>query len=97
MCLIKRYESIKKYNNQSDVERKDWYWYDRLDIIFETHENITSSSLANKSTGIIEEIEIKQEDCKKLKGKNNVKVILIAIIEINQSCEKIWEQKMNFE
>lgn len=98
MRLIKRYESIKKYNNQSGVERKDWYWYDKLDIIFGTRENITPSSLANKSTGIIEEeVEVKKESCKKLKGKNNVEVISTAIVEMNQSRERIWEQKMNFE
>jgi hypothetical protein len=99
MRLIKRYEGIKKHNNQSGVEHKDWYWYDKLDIIFGTRENITPSSLANKSTGIIEEeVEIKKENCKKLKGKdNNVEVMSMVIVEMNQSRKRIWEQKMNFE
>lgn len=97
MRLIKRYESIKKYNNQSGVERKDWNWYDKLDIIFGNRENITPSFLVNKSTGIIEEEVIKKESCKKVKGKSNVDVMSIAIVEMSQSRERIWEQKMSFE
>ncbi|CAI2200052.1 8716_t:CDS:2, partial [Funneliformis geosporum] len=31
-------------------EAKDWYWYDKLDVIFGTRENITPSCLVNKST-----------------------------------------------
>jgi len=79
------------------VERKDWYWYDKLDIIFGIRENITPSFLANKSTDIIEETEIKKESCKKPKGKNNVEVMSMAMVEMNQSRERIWEQKMNWE
>ena len=26
--LLTKYESIKKHNNQTDKERKDWYWYE---------------------------------------------------------------------
>ena len=103
-CLIKKYEDIKKHNNQSGVDRKDWCWYDQLDEIFGIRENITPSFLANRSTDIIEDIEeaveankenqVKKENHKKQKGKNNVEVILMAIVEMNQSREKIWEQKM---
>ncbi|CAI2190277.1 776_t:CDS:2 [Funneliformis geosporum] len=52
---LKKYESIKKHNNQTGEKAKDWYWYDKLDVIFGTHENITPLCLVNKSTGIIEE------------------------------------------
>lgn len=79
------------------MERKDWYWYDKLDIIFGTRENITPSVIANKSTDIIEDEVVKKEGGKKLKGKNNVEVMSMAIVEMNQSRERIWEQKMKFE
>ncbi|CAB4403009.1 unnamed protein product [Rhizophagus irregularis] len=94
--LIRKYESVKKYNNQSEVERKDWEWYDMLDIIFETRENISPSFLANnnKSTDII---ETKKVNNKKQKNKNNYEVMTEAITEMNQTREKIWEQKMMLE
>lgn len=96
--LINRYEGVKKHNNQSGVERKDWVWYDMLDMIFGTRENITPSVIANKSTDVIEdEVEVKKEGFKKQKGKNNVEVMSTAIVEMNQSRERIWEQKMKFE
>ncbi|RGB30765.1 hypothetical protein C1646_764905 [Rhizophagus diaphanus] len=65
--LIKKYEKVKKYNNQSSVDRKDWCWYDQLDEIFGTRENIIPSFLANKSISIIDqkETEIKKEGYKK--------------------------------
>ena len=67
-------------------------------MIFGTRENITPSFLANKSTDIIEEVaEIKKENCKKQKGKSNVEVMSMAIVEMNQSRERIWEQKMMLE
>ena len=102
--LIKKYEDIKKHNNQSGVDRKDWCWYDQLDEIFGTRENITPSFLANKSTDIIEEeaeankeSQVKKENHKKQRGKNNVEVISMAIVEMNQSREKVWEQKILWE
>jgi len=80
------------------VERKDWEWYDKLDIIFGTRENISPSFMANKSTDIInEEIETKKVNNKKQKNRNNVEVITEAITEMNQTREKIWEQKMMLE
>ena len=67
-------------------------------MIFSTCENITPSFLANKLTSITkEETETKKENCKKQKGKNNVKVMSMVIVEINQSWERIWEQKMMLE
>lgn len=102
--LIRKYEETKKHNNQSGVDRKDWCWYDQLDEIFGTRENINPSFLANRSTDIIEEeaeinkeSQVKKENNKKQKGKNNVEVISMAIVEMNQSREKIWEQKMLWE
>ena len=48
------------------MERKDCEWYDKLDVIFGTRENISPSFLANKSTDIInEEIETKKVNNKK--------------------------------
>ena len=48
------------------------------------------SVIANKSADIIEdEVEVKKESCKKLKGKNNVEVMSTAIVEMNQSRE-VW-------
>ena len=82
------------------MERKDWEWYDKLDIIFGTRENISTSFLANKSTDIInEEIETKKVYNKKQKqkNKNNVEVMTEAITEMSQTREKIWEQKMMLE
>ncbi|GES94478.1 zinc finger and SCAN domain-containing protein 29-like [Rhizophagus clarus] len=85
--LIKMYESIKKHNNQTGNERKDWCWYDKMDMIFGVRENITPSFLANKETGtLIEEeiVEIKDENKKqKHKSKNNVEVIAMAIAEMS--------------
>ncbi|GBB98127.1 hypothetical protein RclHR1_31420002 [Rhizophagus clarus] len=85
--LIKMYESIKKHNNQTGNERKDWCWYDKMDMIFGVRENITPSFLANKETDtLIEEeiVEIKDENKKqKHKSKNNVEVIAMAIAEMS--------------
>ncbi len=68
-------------------------------MIFGICENITPSFLVNKSTGIIEEevVKIKKESYKKQKTKNNIEVIAIAIAEISQTCERIWEKKMSLE
>jgi len=67
-------------------------------MIFSTCENITPSFLANKLTSVTEEeTETKKENCKKQKGKNNVEVMSMAIVEMNQSRERIWEQKMMLE
>lgn len=68
-----------------------------MDLIFGVRENITPSFLANKETGaIIEEeiVEIKEENKKqKQKSKNNVEVIAMAIAEMSQTRERIWEKK----
>ncbi|RGB29746.1 hypothetical protein C1646_672237 [Rhizophagus diaphanus] len=54
---------------------------------------------ANKSISIIdeEETEIKKEGHKKQKSKNNVEVISMAMVEMSQSREKIWKQKMVYK
>ena len=76
------------------MERKDWEWYDKLDIIFGTRENISPSFLANKSTDIInEKIETKKVNNIKQKNRNNVEVITEAIIEMNQMREKSGSKK----
>ena len=76
------------------MERKDWEWYDKLDIIFGTRKNISPSFLANKSTDIInEEIETKKVNNKKQKNRNNVEVMTEAITEMNQTREKFGSRK----
>jgi len=53
-------------------------------MIFGIRENITPSFLANKLTSVTkEETETKKENCKKQKGKNNVEVMSMAIVEMN--------------
>ncbi|RGB32986.1 hypothetical protein C1646_762236 [Rhizophagus diaphanus] len=47
--LIK-YESIKKHNDQTGKDRKNWYWYNKMDMIFGVYEYITPSFLANRET-----------------------------------------------
>ncbi|CAB4441054.1 unnamed protein product [Rhizophagus irregularis] len=76
--LTKKYESIKKHNNQTGKEWKDWYWFDKMDKIFRIRENISPSVLANKETGtgIEEEIEIKKENCKNKNPKIMLKLWL---------------------
>ena len=67
-------------------------------MIFGIRENISPSVLANKETGIgIEEIEIKKEDHKKQKPKNNVEVMAVAMTEMSKTRERIWEKKMEME
>jgi hypothetical protein len=69
-----------------------------MDAIFGVRENITPSFLANRESGIIEEvIEIKKENKQKPKYKNNVEVIATAIAEMGQVRERIWEKKMELE
>jgi hypothetical protein len=96
---MKKYESIRKHNNKTGNERKDWFWYDKMDMIFGNRENITPSFLANKETGITidEEDVIKKESVKKQKSKNNVEVIAMALAEMSQTRERIWEKKAELE
>ena len=70
-----------------------------MDMIFGMRENISPSVLANKETSasIEEEIDIKKENCKKQKPKNNVEVMAVAIAEMSKTREKIWEKKMEIE
>src|SRR5205814_225654 len=60
-------------------------------MIFGTRENIAPSFLANKSTSVTE------EETETKRDKNNVEVMSMAIVEMNQSRERIWEQKMILE
>jgi hypothetical protein len=69
-----------------------------MDMIFGARENITPSFLANKETTSIEnEVEIKQNNHKKQKHKNNVEVMATAIAEMSQTKERIWEKKLELE
>lgn len=71
-------------------------------MIFGTRENIAPSFLANKSTSdkiddTEEENEVKKVGNKKQKVKSNVEVMATAIVEMNQTREKIWEKKISIE
>jgi hypothetical protein len=73
-----------------------------MDLIFDTHENIAPSFLANKPTSDIindikEESKIKKVSYKKQKVKNNIEVMATVISEMNQTCKKIWEKKISIE
>ncbi|CAB4427210.1 unnamed protein product [Rhizophagus irregularis] len=53
--MVKIYSEVKKHNEKSGVERRDWEWYEKMDNIFGTRENITPSFIANKITDIEDE------------------------------------------
>src|SRR2546421_9368406 len=79
---MKRYEKIKNHNKK----QKDWYWYDKLDLIFKTYEN-SSFCIIDEGT------EVKKVSRKKQKKENSVEVMAVmatTIAEINKTCEKIW-------
>ncbi|PKC10848.1 hypothetical protein RhiirA5_413787, partial [Rhizophagus irregularis] len=56
---------------------------------------VNKEFLANKETGtgIEEEIEIKKENCKKQKPKNNVEVMAVAIAEMSKQEKGFWKKK----
>src|SRR5437868_3728356 len=87
---MKRYENIKNDNNhQSEIKRKDWHWYDKLDLIFKTYEN----SVINEGT------DVKNVSHKKQRKDEVMAIMATTIDEINKTCEKIWKMlemgKMN--
>lgn len=95
--MIKYYGEVKTHNEKSGVERKDWEWFDKMDAIFGTRENIVPSFIANRSTDIdSEEPSIEPKIPKKLK-KNNVDSIAMAISTMSETREKVWERKLELE
>jgi hypothetical protein len=51
--LLEKYEKVKKQNNQTESERVDWKWFEKMDSIFGCRENINPSFLSNDSTEYI--------------------------------------------
>lgn len=92
--MIKTYSEIKKHNEKSGVERKDWEWYEKMDSIFGTRENIVPSFIANRNTVEKEEVIINEP---KKQKKNNVDSIAIAITTMSETKEKVWEKKIELE
>src|SRR6266542_1827515 len=96
--MIKYYGEVKNHNEKSGAERKDWEWYDKMNAIFGTRENIVPSFIANRSTDIDSEESsgIEPKPPKKLK-KNNVDSIAMAISTMSETRERVWEKKLELE
>ncbi|CAG8563028.1 3530_t:CDS:2 [Rhizophagus irregularis] len=78
--MIKYYGEVKAHNEKSGVERKDWDWYEKMDAIFGTRENIAPSFIVNRSTDIDgEESSSMEPKTPKRSKKNNVDTIAMAI------------------
>ncbi|GBC14993.2 hypothetical protein GLOIN_2v1795282 [Rhizophagus irregularis DAOM 181602=DAOM 197198] len=90
------YENVKKQNNQTGSERVDWKWFDIMDRIFGCRENINSSFLSNDSTEFISDEEEKEVKNTKRK-KNSVESLVDVMNNINQSKNKLAEQKFELE
>lgn len=93
--MVKNYSEVKKHNEKSGVERKDWEWYEKMDNIFGNRENISPSSIANKSTEF--EGEESESRLSKKPKKNNVDSIAIAISTMSETRERVWERKIDLE
>ena len=96
--LIKIYSEVKKHNEKSGVERRDWEWYEKMDNIFGTRENIVPSFIANRSTDIDgEELSNIESKVPKRSKKNSVDTIAIAISTMSETRERIWDKKLELE
>ncbi|PKY51545.1 hypothetical protein RhiirA4_475653 [Rhizophagus irregularis] len=84
--MVKIYSEVKKHNEKSGVERRDWEWYEKMDNIFGTRENITPSFIANKITDIEDEEPLNIEP---RLPKNQKKII--------ETRERVWERKIDLE
>ena len=96
--MVKTYSEVKKHNEQSGIERKDWEWYNKMDNLFGTRENISPSFLANKSTDVENEeyLDNESKPVKKSK-KNNVDVIAAALSTMSETRERVWDKKIELE
>lgn len=94
--MLVKYENVKKQNNQTGSERVDWKWFDIMDRIFGCRENINSSFLSNDSTEFISDEEEKKVKNTKRK-KNSVESLVDIMNNINQSKNKLAEQKFELE
>ncbi|CAG8731208.1 8339_t:CDS:2, partial [Funneliformis mosseae] len=96
--MIKTYSEVKKHNEQTGVERKDWEWFDKMDCIFGIRENISPSFITNRFTDTENEEPLNNESkpVKKLK-KNNVDAIATAITMMSETRERVWDKKIELE
>ena len=96
--MIKTYGEIKRHNEQTGVERKDWEWFDKMDSLLDSRENISPSFIANRFTDVENEETLGSESksCKKLK-KNNVDTITAAISTMSESRERVWDKKLELK
>ena len=53
--MLKYYSEVKKHNEKSGESRKDWVWYEKMDRLFGTRENIAPSFIANRITEVEDE------------------------------------------
>ncbi|EXX65922.1 hypothetical protein RirG_128660 [Rhizophagus irregularis DAOM 197198w] len=81
--MIKYYGEVKAHNEKSGVERKDWDWYEKMDAIFGTRENIAPSFIVNRSTDI--------------DGEESSDTIAMAISTMSETRERVWEKKLELE
>ncbi|CAB4427065.1 unnamed protein product [Rhizophagus irregularis] len=96
--MIKYYGEVKAHNEKSGVERKDWDWYEKMDAIFGTRENIAPSFIVNRSTDIDgEESSGMEPKTPKRSKKNNVDTIAMAISTMSETRERVWEKKLELE
>ncbi|CAB5107592.1 unnamed protein product [Rhizophagus irregularis] len=97
--LIKTYSEVKKHNEKSGEARKDWVWYDKMDVIFGARENIAPSFIANRSIDIEKDEELLDNKSKfsKKQKKNNVDTIAIAISTMSETRERVWDKKIELE
>ncbi|CAB4424626.1 unnamed protein product [Rhizophagus irregularis] len=75
--------TVKAHNEKSGIERKDWDWYEKMDAIFGTSENIAPSFIVNRSTDI--------------DGKESSDTIAMAISTMSETRERVWEKKLELE
>jgi hypothetical protein len=92
------YSEVKKHNEKSGEARKDWVWYEKMDRLFGTRENIAPSFIANRSTDNEDDepLNIETKFPKKQK-KNNVDSIAVAISTMSESRERVWDKKIELE
>ncbi|CAB4494386.1 unnamed protein product [Rhizophagus irregularis] len=96
--MIKYYGEVKAHNKKSGVERKDWNWYEKMDAIFSTRENIAPSFIVNRSTDIDgEESSGIEPKTPKRSKKNNVDTIAMAISTMSETRERVWEKKLELK
>jgi hypothetical protein len=96
--LIKTYSEVKRHNEKSGEARKDWVWYEKMDALFGTRENIAPSFIANRSTDLEDEesLDNKSKFSKKQK-KNNVDTIAVAISTMSETRERVWDKKIELD